>query len=447
MPDDATRDGVASIDERFARAAWSSLVEPGDVIAGIVVGEFGADRALSMLLERRSPDEWVGACSAHARPDLPPADVAAALERWKPRLASKTVLTALKAAAHHRAQFVVPGDPAWPEGLADLGPHAPIALWVRGDLSHLRGPGEAVALVGSRDATNYGEHVAMDLAAGLSDRGFSIVSGAAYGIDGIAHRAALASSGTTIAYLAGGVDRLYPSGHGDLLRRIIDSGAVVSELPCGAAPTRWRFLQRNRLIAATSVATVVVEAGHRSGSLNTAGHAAALGRALGAVPGPVTSVNSAGCHRLLREYDAVCVTSAAEVAELALGRLNQQPSLLDGLVGEPERPPASGVPSTGAPPTGRTPRDSAPAATSAAATSAVATSAAATAPVVAGVPSRPSLAAGPTRVHDALSKRVARDVADLARRSGLGLREVEAALGALSLEGTAREISSGWLRS
>jgi DNA processing protein len=418
VPHDALPDGVAPIGERFARAAWSGLVEPGDVVAGIIVAEFGADRALSMLLERRTPDEWVGACSADARADVPPADMAAALERWKPRLASKTVLTALKAAAHHRAQLVVPGDPAWPEGLADLGPHAPIALWVRGDPARLGGSGEAVALVGSRDATSYGEHVAMDLAAGLSDRGFSIVSGAAYGIDGMAHRAALASSGTTIAYLAGGVDRLYPSGHGDLLRRIIAVGAVVSELPCGAAPTRWRFLQRNRLIAATSVATVVIEAGHRSGSLNTAGHAAALGRALGAVPGPVTSVNSAGCHRLLREYDAVCVTSAAEVAELALGHLNLEPSLLDGLVGETG--PAL---SPGAPP---------PAATS---------------PADAAVPGRPSLAAAPTRVHDALSKRSARDVADLATRSGLGLREVEAALGTLSLEGTAREISSGWLRS
>jgi DNA processing protein len=400
----------------------------------------------------------MGACSAEARADLPPADMAAALERWKPRLASKTVLTALKAAAHHRAQLVVPGDPAWPEGLDDLGPHSPIALWIRGDPSLLRGSGGSVALVGSRDATNYGEHVAMDLAAGLSDRGFSIVSGAAYGIDGMAHRAALASGGTTVAFLAGGVDRLYPSGHGDLLRRIIASGAVVSELPCGAAPTRWRFLQRNRLIAATAVATVVVEAGHRSGSLNTAGHAAALGRALGAVPGPVTSANSAGCHRLLREYDAVCVTSAAEVAELALGRLNQEPPLLDGLVGDPRRSPSTGAACS---PDTRVGLQALPVAASAptsAATSPAPTAAGSSpgqwatsrrpdTPVAAAVLSRPSLGAAPTRVHDALSRRSARDVADLARRSGLGLREVEAALGALSLEGTAREVSSGWLRS
>ena len=133
----------------------------------------------------------------------------------------------------------------------------------------------------------------------------------------MAHRAALASDGTTIAFLAGGIDRFYPLGHESLLTRIAQTGAVVSELPCGAAPTKWRFLQRNRLIAAASQATVVLEAGIRSGSLNTAGHAAALGRPLGAVPGPVTSPASAGCHRLLREFDAVCVVDADQMAELA----------------------------------------------------------------------------------------------------------------------------------
>ena len=147
----------------------------------------------------------------------------------------------------------------------------------------------------------------MESSAGLVDRGFTIVSGAAYGIDGMAHRAALASGGTTVAFLAGGVDRFYPLGHEALLGRIAEQGAVVAELPCGSAPTKWRFLQRNRLIAAATEATIVLEAGMRSGSLNTAGHAAALGRPLGAVPGPVTSPASAGCHRLLREYDAVCV--------------------------------------------------------------------------------------------------------------------------------------------
>jgi DNA processing protein len=171
--------------------------------------------------------------------------------------------------------------------------------------------------VGARAATGYGEHVTIEASSGLVDRGFAIVSGAAYGIDGAAHRAALASRGTTIAVLAGGLDRFYPSGHEQMLTRIIDRGVVVAEVPPGTTPTKWRFLLRNRLIAALGSATVVVEAGWRSGSLNTAGHAGTLGRPLGAVPGPVTSAASAGCHRLLREFAAVCVTTADEMAELA----------------------------------------------------------------------------------------------------------------------------------
>ena len=175
-----------------------------------------------------------------------------------------------------------------------------------------------IALVGARAATGYGEHITFEAASGLVDRGFTIVSGAAYGVDGAAHRAALGSGGGTVAYLAGGVDRPYPAGHDGLIRRIIEEGgAVLSESPCGSTPSKWRFLQRNRLIAAASAATVVLEAGSRSGSINTAGHAASLGRALGAVPGPVTSPASAGCHRLIREYAATCVTNAEQMAELA----------------------------------------------------------------------------------------------------------------------------------
>jgi DNA processing protein len=157
----------------------------------------------------------------------------------------------------------------------------------------------------------------MEAASGLVDRGFAVVSGAAYGIDGMAHRAALASHGQTIAFLAGGVDRFYPSGHDALLSKIVESGAVVSELPMGAAPTKWRrFLMRNRLVAAVSQATVVIEAGWRSGSLNTAGQARELGRPVGAVPGPVSSAASAGCHRLIRDYGATLVTCAEEMADL-----------------------------------------------------------------------------------------------------------------------------------
>ena len=170
--------------------------------------------------------------------------------------------------------------------------------------------------MGARAATGYGEHISMEAASGLVDRGFAVVSGAAYGIDGMAHRAALASHGQTIAFLAGGVDRFYPAGHDALLSKIVESGAVVSELPMSAAASKWRFLMRNRLVAAVTQATVVIEAGWRSGSLNTAGQARELGRPVGAVPGPVSSAASAGCHRLIRDYGATLVTCAEEMADL-----------------------------------------------------------------------------------------------------------------------------------
>lgn len=238
----------------------------------------------------------------------------------------------------------------------------------------------------------------MEASAGLVDRGYTIVSGAAYGIDGMAHRAALASSGQTIAVLAGGVDRFYPSGHEALLTRIVEEGAVVSELPCGAAPTKWRFLQRNRLIAAMSQATIVLEAGWRSGSLNTAGHAAALGRPLGAVPGPVTSAASAGCHRLIREFDAVCVTNADEMAQLAplTGRDSGAMAMSEG---------ESQVQGQG---TG---------------------------------------SAENVRILDALSTRSARPVDDIAARAGLSIASVQAALGVMQLEGTVSERSAGWVKA
>jgi len=146
--------------------------------------------------------------------------------------------------------------------------------------------------------------------------GVAIVSGAAYGIDAVAHRAALASQAPTIAVLAGGVDRAYPAAHDSLLTRIAQEGLVCSEMIPGSAPTRWRFRMRNRIIAALSDATLVTEAGVRSGTINTAGHAAELGRTLGAVPGPVTSATSAGCHMLIRDYGATLVTDARDACEM-----------------------------------------------------------------------------------------------------------------------------------
>lgn len=379
---------AAPVDERFARATWTGIAEPGDRLAGALVAAVGAGGALSAVLERWHPDRVLAAITA-AGGDGTQEEVAAALGRWQPRLVSAPAITALRMAARVRARLIVPGDPGWPDGLADLGDHAPLALWARGNDATLSAVGNSIALVGARAATGYGEHVTMEASAGLVDRGFAIVSGAAYGIDGMAHRAALASSGQTMAILAGGVDRFYPSGHDALLTRIVEAGVVVSELPCGAAPTKWRFLQRNRLIAAVSQATVVLEAGWRSGSLNTAGHAAALGRPLGAVPGPVTSATSAGCHRLIRDFGATCVTNPEEMAELM-----PSTALLDS-----------------------------------------------------GAEQRRDHSSEETRVLDALSVKSPRDVEDVARRTGLAVSSVRAVFGALELEGTVAQRERGWVKA
>jgi DNA processing protein len=187
-----------------------------------------------------------------------------------------------------------------------------------GDLSLLTR--RAVAVVGARACSSYGEHVAVDLGAGLAQRGWTVVSGAAFGIDVAAHRGALAIGGGTVAVLACGVDIVYPSAHGRLLSAVRRGGVVISEVPPGARPTKSRFLARNRVIAALSRGTVVVEAAIRSGARNTAGHAESLSRPVMAVPGPVTSPMSAGCHELIR-LGASMVTDSADVIELvgALG--------------------------------------------------------------------------------------------------------------------------------
>lgn len=394
------RDAVA---ERFARATWTGIAEPGDRIAGLVVGALGAEAALAALIDDREGKLLTHTLSEHDV-ELDADELSQGIARWVPRISKTDALRALRQAARFGAGLVVPGDPEWPSGFADLGEFAPLGLWVRGDRGRLTALERGVAIVGARAASGYGEHVAIELSAGLADRGYAIVSGAAYGIDGAAHRAALASRATTVAFLAGGLDRFYPSGHEALLGRIVDQGVAVSEVPCGVAPTKWRFLQRNRLIAAASLATVVVEAGARSGSLNTAGHAAALGRPLGAVPGPITSSASAGCHRLLREYDAVCVTSADEIAELA-----PLPSAPHD-TRDPEHSTVEGAERRGGRP-----------------------------------------AADPTgtriRLLDALSGRSPRTAEKVAALSGLAVDRVRAELGLLSLDGAVRERGGGWVRA
>nr|WP_101836273.1 DNA-processing protein DprA [Frankia canadensis] len=233
----------------------------------------------------------------------------------------------LEAAARAGARLVCPRDPEWPAELSALDrldgdggrttAGAPLCLWVRG-------PGElrdlaarAVAVVGCRAATSYGLHLAGDIAFALAEQGWAVVSGAAFGIDAAAHRGALAAEGSTVAVLAGGVDVPYPAAHVELLAEIARTGAVVSEVAPGTPPYRRRFLTRNRVIAALCRGTVLIEAGVRSGALNTVAHARRLGRQVMAVPGPVTSAMSAGCHRLLRDFreETALVTSADDVRE------------------------------------------------------------------------------------------------------------------------------------
>lgn len=293
---------ITTTRDAAARAIWTMIAEPGDHGIGSLIAAVGAEHALEHVLYG----------TEHTVDDI---DLRLIRARTQARVSTETVERAFQDAARVGAALVTPEHPHWPAGLNDLGHGAPYALWVRGDTEALSAT-DATALVGARAATSYGEHVTVEMSAGLVERGHTIVSGAAYGIDGAAHRAAMASGGRTVAYLAGGIDRPYPSGHSDLIRRITDVGTIAAEVACGAAPTKWRFLARNRLIAAASRATVVIEAGSRSGSLNTAGHAVGLGRGVGAVPGPITSAASAGCHRLIREHGATLVTTAEEAAQL-----------------------------------------------------------------------------------------------------------------------------------
>jgi DNA processing protein len=199
-------------------------------------------------------------------------------------------------------------------------------LWIRGTLDLATVGIRSVAIVGARAATEYGEWVARNLAAQLAQRRFVVVSGGAHGIDAAAHRGALSVRGDTVLVSAGGLDRAYPPGNATLFERVADDGLLVSESPPGADPKRRRFLTRNRLIAALGTGTLVVEAAMRSGATNTARHCTNLGRPLMAIPGPVTSPASAGCHELIaaEQEPARLVTSAEQVA-LIIGSAGDVP--------------------------------------------------------------------------------------------------------------------------
>lgn len=293
-----------------ARRAWAYLARVAEPPAAPVIdliAALGVSEAAAAVRRRKVPDEHrevLAITASRADTDQAQAD--------------------LDTAERIGARLVTPADDEWPAwslmalGQADTAARGgePLALWVRGPARLDDIAAACVALVGSRAASSYGEHVTATVASGLCDNGFAVLSGGAFGIDGAAHRAALGSGGTTAAVMACGIDRDYPAAHAQLLREIARVGAVISEYPPGTTAAKHRFLTRNRLVAALGGATVVVEAGRRSGAANTAAWARKLGRPLGAVPGPVTSATSVGCHQMIADQLATLVVDAAAVIRL-----------------------------------------------------------------------------------------------------------------------------------
>ncbi len=312
-------------DERRDRIALACTVEPGTTGIAERLAQVGAGATLA---------EHAAAIERRAGPRPGPVG----------RLGPGEVPGMLAQMGRRGVRVLLPGDPEFPSQLLDL-PEPPLALWVRGPLDLRTSALRSVAVVGSRACTAYGQRATHALAGGLAAEGWAIVSGAAFGIDAAAHRAAVDMSGPTIAVLACGIDVAYPRAHDALLARIGDVGALVSELPPGSAPLKHRFLARNRVIAALTRGTVVVEAARRSGAIATANRALELGRTVMAVPGPITSMASSGTNRLLHEQSARAVADSAEVVSLLLAGDPDTAADRDGPDDAGRRAPPEGLPS------------------------------------------------------------------------------------------------------
>ncbi|GAA4510021.1 MULTISPECIES: DNA-processing protein DprA [Nonomuraea] len=369
-----------STPDHEARAALMRAADAGDTVMGALVSHLGAVQALQAVRERAAPPGFALA-----------EELAGRFQSWHARLAACDPAADLEAGERAGARLVIPGDAEWPTQLDALGSGRPLGLWLHGTADLRFSCLRSVAVVGARAATSYGVHVAAQFGIGLSEAGWTVVSGGAFGIDGAAHRGALAAGGPTVVVLACGVDYCYPAEHRSLFAGARDRGVLVSECPPGVRPTRSRFLIRNRVIAALSRGTLVVEAALRSGALNTAGHALTLDRHLGAVPGPITSALSDGCHRLLRERKAVCVTTPEEMIELV------------GVMGD-DLAPALRAPAL--------PRDSLPEQTK--------------------------------RVLDAVPARISAGPATIAVTAGVDLNTALSALGSLAATGYIERTAGGW---
>jgi len=396
---------ATSLDEdSYARAALTYLAEPGDLRLGALVRAHGAALTLAAIKSGRFPGATPAGLVDTPEPaedrtstGTAPSAAARAMQRWQIRLAELPSADAVAAFCRAGIRLACPGDPEWPAQLADLGDAQPYALWLRGSADLRFSCLRSVAIVGSRAATAYGSYVASEFAASVAARGWAVISGGAYGVDAAAHRGALAADGVTIAVLACGVNVPYPVGHTELLDAIAAQGVVVSEWPPDRTATRLRFLVRNRVIAALAPGTLVVEAGQRSGALNSARHARDLNRRLMAVPGPITSDLSAGCHHIVREWQGTLVTSAAEVIE-CLSPVAPEPA---------QAPPAPGQ----------------------------------ARPAVLG---REELDLETAAVLDALPSRGGMSSIRIARKAGLDPATVVRCLGALAAGGFAERCAQGW---
>lgn len=315
-------------DERTARIALATIAEPADTTTGRLLSSVGAVNTLSLLIN----DGPV--------PGLDKTGTQVWRKRLLPRVEPQLVRDAIERTERDGYGTLIPGDSGYPASLNDLGDQAPYVLWFKGTESLLAtSVDDRFTITGARAATSYGIHVANELASDLARDEKVLVAGGAYGIDGAVHQAALNASGHTVAVMAGGVDRPYPAGHRELLDRVGDLGVLMSEVPPGATPTRWRFLARSRIEAALSASTTIVEAGNRSGSMLLAEQARSLGRGVGAVPGPVTSAASAGTHRLLAAGVARVVTSTDDLRALSKETQSQgrKPSLGSDVLGVERR--------------------------------------------------------------------------------------------------------------
>jgi DNA processing protein len=292
--------------EAFAIGALTVLTEPADARIVTAVRTLSATSTLEMIID---PDESTLTQRAAA--------LGYAVEQIRAmRRNQGLIATAFDLAKKHSIKLVTVAEGSIPGQFADLGDTQPLAFWIRGDRGLLDLMRDGLSVEGSRASTSYGEHVAETLVEDAVRAGRVIVSGGSYGIQGAAHRRTLTVGGKTVLIAALGLDRAYPAGHSDLQQRVASTGLLISELAPGAAPTRWRLQSRARLLAAATAATVVVEAGARSGALRTAGIAMNLGRVSCAVPGPVTSAASRGTHELIHQGTARLVTSWADVEEL-----------------------------------------------------------------------------------------------------------------------------------